>query len=388
MFEGNYAIITNDCHRSIAFSKQRVHALIGYLGNGERERSERVIASVVFVCSIACFCYFRTRGSIFEQSFVSESAKEKRKRKTTTTTATTAMKSALIEKLGLIAHPEGGFFREIYRSGSVAMRSKGKTDFDGRLMKTSSSSSVADEDVRRNVMTSIYYLIEDYQGLVCNQSDHVHYHHYGCTVLYHVVNPNDGEYEVRRLGTNVSKGDQPQVVVPGKWFKAATLEKTREHDFALLGEGVAPGFDFNDFEFVSKEKLKRTLANSSSNYFVLERLCKPEIEDTDLFYAKSDEEKTEKFQAPIPDITPQKPPAPPPPQSNTTNNTPPSKPSLQRTMAEKKIVYEDIGQSTPQFKAPGLNMIDRDNIPLTPMGMPRRIDDDDDGEQSLELETP
>ena len=37
----------------------------------------------------------------------------------------------------------------------------------------------------------------------------------------------------------------------------------------FLGEGVGPGFDFRDFEFVSKEKLKRNLSNKS-NFFVLE----------------------------------------------------------------------------------------------------------------------
>ena len=51
------------------------------------------------------------------------------------------------------------------------MDSRGKTDSKGDLVKTAVGN--------RNTMTSIYYLIEDYQGLVRNKSDHVHYHHYG-----------------------------------------------------------------------------------------------------------------------------------------------------------------------------------------------------------------
>ena len=78
-------------------------------------------------------------------------------------------KRSVVERLDLIPHPEGGFFRETHRSGSIPMDSRGKTDTKGDLVKTAVGN--------RNTMTSIYYLIEDYQGLVCNKSDHVHYHH-------------------------------------------------------------------------------------------------------------------------------------------------------------------------------------------------------------------
>jgi predicted cupin superfamily sugar epimerase len=41
-------------------------------------------------------------------------------------------------------------------------------------------------------------------------SDHVHYHHAGGTCIYNIVHP-DGTFEVRRLGSNVAMGDQPQL---------------------------------------------------------------------------------------------------------------------------------------------------------------------------------
>ena len=104
-------------------------------------------------------------------------------------------KKDFVKALDLIPHPEGGYFRETHRSGATPMASRGKTDSSGDLVKTSGGNA-------RNTMTSIYYLIEDYQGLVCNKSDHVHYFHYGCTVLYHIVNPSTGEYYVCLLYTS------------------------------------------------------------------------------------------------------------------------------------------------------------------------------------------
>ena len=336
-------------------------------------------------------------------------------------------KRSIVKHLDLIPHPEGGFFRETHRSGSIPMDSRGKTDSKGDLVKTAVGN--------RNTMTSIYYLIEDYQGLVRNKSDHVHYHHYGCTVLYHIVNPTTGEYWVERLGTNILKGDKPQVIVPGNYFKAATLEKTREFDFALLGEGVGPGFDFRDFEFVSKEKLKRNLANHS-NFYVLERLCKPGIEDTDKFYEKnrknnrngsSDElskgkdavattSSLKKIPTPKKSVAkttnagenveqkspqPPLPPSPPPPNAlrtspspspsennNISDNSTTEKRIMRSMAANHKIRFEDIGQSTPQFKPPkNISRIDRDNIEITPMGLKTKPEDDE-GDKSLELESP
>ena len=342
-------------------------------------------------------------------------------------------KKDFVKALDLIPHPEGGYFRETHRSGATPMASRGKTDSNGDLVKTSGGNA-------RNTMTSIYYLIEDYQGLVCNKSDHVHYFHYGCTVLYHIVNPSTGEYYVERLGSNLSKGDKPQVVVPGNYFKAATLEKTKSFDFALLGEGVGPGFDFRDFEFVSKEKLKRNLSNKS-NFFVLERLCKPGIEDTDKFYEKTDNNKKKNNKnknntnnnrngssdklskgkdisapglkkIPTPKIgggqstnavaapvngeakspQPPLPPSPPPPNALRTTpngNTVLADRKLTRSMATNpQIRFDDIGQSTPQFKPPkNINRIDRDNVEITPMGLKTRPEEDE-GDKSLELESP
>ena len=160
-------------------------------------------------------------------------------------------KEEFISQLGMIPHPEGGFFVETYRSGSVPMTSRGLTDKHGELMTTNRGPTP-----ERNVMTSIYYMLtaeRPHQDWVNNMSDHVHYHHAGGTFVYHIVSPN-GTYYTRRCGGCVANGDEPQVVVPGGSFKAVRLEEG--FDFGIIGEGVAPGFDFRDFKFVTEDELK------------------------------------------------------------------------------------------------------------------------------------
>ena len=108
-----------------------------------------------------------------------------------------ASKEELIANLGLIPHPEGGFFCETYRSGCAPMASKGLTDLMGNMMTTTRGPTP-----ERNVMTSIYYMLtpeHDFQAWVVNASDHVHYHHAGGTFVYHIVSPN-GTYYTRRCG--------------------------------------------------------------------------------------------------------------------------------------------------------------------------------------------
>ena len=56
--------------------------------------------------------------------------------------------------------------------------------------------------------------------------------------------------------------------------------------------------------------------------------------------------------------------------------------------ANPQIRFDDIGQSTPQFKPPkNINRIDRDNVEITPMGLKTRPEEDE-GDKSLELESP
>ena len=88
-----------------------------------------------------------------------------------------------------------------------------------------------------------------------NGSDHIHYCHGGASVTYHIVSP-EGQYSVHRLGPNVARGEVMLLTGPGGPIKAAELT---EGEFGLLGEVVAPGFDFNDFTFISENEIRSNL---------------------------------------------------------------------------------------------------------------------------------
>jgi len=166
---------------------------------------------------------------------------------------------AIVRALDLVPHPEGGYFREIYRSGAEPMTTKGKTD-PALTIETERRADQEDQG-HRNLLTSIYWMLtkKNCSGWwIINGSDHVHYHHSGATLLYYVVYP-DGKFETHRLGQNLVAGDKPQLVVPGGAMKSCRVLFSPEGcDYALIGEAVAPGFDFRDLTVVSEDQLKRS----------------------------------------------------------------------------------------------------------------------------------
>ena len=167
-----------------------------------------------------------------------------------------------VESLGLISHPEGGYFRETFRAGSLPMTTKGKTDDASPAMHLTNAVKPDGKTKRvgggkRNMLTSIYYCLTSdspRQWWANNMSDHIHYWHGGGALTYHLVHP-DGSYERCVLGPRADKGHVLQLIVKGGSFKCAHLEPG-SGDFVLLGEGVAPGFDFRDFAFVTAPELR------------------------------------------------------------------------------------------------------------------------------------
>ncbi|MGB3402610.1 MAG: cupin domain-containing protein [Microcoleaceae cyanobacterium] len=145
-------------------------------------------------------------------------------------------KHHLISQLGLQMHPEGGYYSETHRSEMMI-----DTDREGQ---------------KRTVLTSIYYLLTDDRPIDhfhLNQSDIMHYFHGGSAILYLVLHPN-GTLEQYKLGLNLAKGETPQLLVPGGYWKAAVLEAG---EFCLLGEAVAPGFEFRDMEIAQPEVFRQ-----------------------------------------------------------------------------------------------------------------------------------
>ena len=144
-------------------------------------------------------------------------------------------KQDLIKHLSLTEHTEGGYFAESYRSDLTVPCDRVGGD--------------------RNIFTSIYYLLTDdrpIDRLHRNQSDILHYFQAGSAITYLLVSPS-GKLKKVKLGLNFARGEVAQLLVPGGYWKAAVLETG---EFGLLGESVAPGFDYRDMEIARTDSIQ------------------------------------------------------------------------------------------------------------------------------------
>jgi predicted cupin superfamily sugar epimerase len=143
-----------------------------------------------------------------------------------------------VAKLGLAPHPEGGFFREIYRSDEVIPPAALPARFPGP----------------RPFATSIYYLLRGDQISAFHRlrSDEIWNFYYGSPLVLAIIRSPLNVAEIR-LGADFSAGEVRQAVVPaGVWFGAFVLDPG---SFSLAGCTLAPGFDFADFELGRREVL-------------------------------------------------------------------------------------------------------------------------------------
>ena len=158
-----------------------------------------------------------------------------------------------IEHLQLLPHPEGGYYKETYRSPGII-----------------SKSCLKDIGGDRSFSTAIYFLLQqgDFSAFHRIKSDECWHFYDGGSLLIHVLMEN-GEYNCIRLGRNIHEGELFQYVVPaGAWFAS---EPTASSFFALVGCTVAPGFDFTDFEMAKKENLVQEFPKHE---LLVNRLCK------------------------------------------------------------------------------------------------------------------
>jgi predicted cupin superfamily sugar epimerase len=143
-----------------------------------------------------------------------------------------------IQHLNLLPHPEGGFYKELYRSGELIRKEHLPERFTGD----------------RVFATSIYYLLEqgDFSAFHRIKQDEIWHHYDGGGLEVHIIKPG-GEYLVKKAGKNITNGEEPQVIIEaGDIFGSRPIAGT---NFALMGCGVAPGFDFDDFELNDRDGL-------------------------------------------------------------------------------------------------------------------------------------
>lgn len=143
-----------------------------------------------------------------------------------------------IDKLGLEPHPEGGYFRQTYRSELVIARESLPAGFAGA----------------RAASTAIYFLLEgkDFSAFHRLRSDEVWHFYAGEALVVHVIDKS-GECSSIRLCRDLDAGEVPQAVVrAGCWFASHVADWK---SFAVVGCTVAPGFDFQDFEMGKRAEL-------------------------------------------------------------------------------------------------------------------------------------
>ena len=145
---------------------------------------------------------------------------------------------ALIAKLELLPHPEGGWYKESYRSSEFISK-------EGLPERFSSA---------RNYATGIYFLLagKNFSAFHRIKSDEIWHFYAGCTLNVYVINL-DGSLDIIKVGSDLDKGEVFQAVVKaGFWFASRCAE---EDNYSLVGCTVSPGFDFADFEMAKREEL-------------------------------------------------------------------------------------------------------------------------------------
>jgi predicted cupin superfamily sugar epimerase len=160
----------------------------------------------------------------------------------------------VIRLLDLKPHPEGGFFRENYRSTELVASGGLPERFGGE----------------RSLGTAIYYLLtpDSFSAMHRLDADEV-YHFYLGDPVEMLLLRHDGDANKTVFGGDLGAGQQVQAVVPHGWWQGSRLLPGGK--FALLGCTVAPGFDFNGFELGKRSQLCAAYPNAAAD---IERLTR------------------------------------------------------------------------------------------------------------------
>lgn len=160
----------------------------------------------------------------------------------------------IIENLGLEPHPEGGFYKEVYRSQGILSTNNLPEQFDGE----------------RNYCTSIYFVLtsENFSAFHKIKQDEIWHFYEGSPLFVHIIDEN-GIYQKVELGPNPELGQVRQFVVPANlWFGSSVKNP---NDYSFVGCTVAPGFDFKDFELANQEELIVEYPNLEKEIIALTR---------------------------------------------------------------------------------------------------------------------
>jgi len=144
---------------------------------------------------------------------------------------------SLVKKLNLQPHPEGGYFRETFRS-------------DQKVILNDSEYSSG---------TSIYYLLRSYQTTndysawhKLNELDETWYYLDGANLTIYWITAK-GDLKTQILGKG--EGATYQVNIPRNCWFAAYVDNPNPEGYCLVACAVFPGFDFKNFELAKRQEL-------------------------------------------------------------------------------------------------------------------------------------
>lgn len=134
----------------------------------------------------------------------------------------------LIDQLGLQPHPEGGHFREVFRSAGTVQPGDART--------------------LRSALTTIDFVLARGECSAWHRvrSDEVWHVLEGGPLRLWLMSPALDAVEAVTLGRVDGRGATPRHSVPADWWQAAEPLG----DYAYVGATVGPGFDFADFAFL------------------------------------------------------------------------------------------------------------------------------------------
>lgn len=144
--------------------------------------------------------------------------------------------AALVRSLALAPHPEGGHYREIFRSAT------GVTPADGRGGRCG--------------LTAIHFLLtaSEFSRWHRLRSDEVWVHLEGDGIRLRLLETAPPTLREVTLGAPAAGGEAMTVIPAGTWQTAAPLGA-----YALAACLVAPGFEFSDERYMDADPAARRL---------------------------------------------------------------------------------------------------------------------------------
>ena len=156
---------------------------------------------------------------------------------------------SLVNDLKLLPHPEGGFYREMYRSPTIVN---------------------ADGLVQKSAYTSIYYLLSgnDFSSWHRIKSDETWYFHSGGDVIIYFFDQNKA---LQTIQVGIDAKCLQATIPANTWFAAKPIS---QNSFCLISCAVAPGFEFADFEIGKRQNLLSQFGHSIVNTQAIEALTR------------------------------------------------------------------------------------------------------------------